>query len=33
LRAPSFRRFYPMYGGRHFLAQQPIRGPGGPRRR
>lgn len=32
-RTPSFRRFYPMYGGRHFPAQQPIRAPGGPRRR
>ena len=33
LRAPNFRRFYPVHGGRHFAAGQPMRMSGGFRKR
>lgn len=28
LRAPNFRRFYPIRGGHHVAVQRPVRGPG-----
>ena len=33
LRAPNFRRFYPIHDGRHFAAQRPMRVSGGYRSR
>ena len=33
LRAPGFRRFHPAHGGQHVFARQPVRMPGGFRRR
>jgi hypothetical protein len=33
LRAPGFRRFNPIHGGRHVVAQHPMRAPGDFRRR